>query len=121
MKAILCTAYGDAPLAFGDLPAPEPGAHEVLVDVHAAAVSFMDVLMTQGKYQMKPPLPYVPGSDAAGVVRAVGAGVTRFRVGDRVACGAWHGAWAEQMLANEDATTPVPPSVDFATAAALRY
>ena len=122
MKAILCTEFGDAaPLRFGDLPAPRPGPREVVVDVHAAAVSFMDVLMTQGKYQMKPPLPYVPGTDAAGVVSAVGSQVKRFRVGDRVACGSWHGAWAEQMLAPEDWASPIPAHVDFATAAAFRY
>jgi NADPH:quinone reductase len=122
MKAILCTEYGEnAALRFGDLPAPAPGPREIVVDVHAAAVSFMDLLMTQGKYQMKPPLPYVPGTDAAGIVKAVGSDVTRLRVGDRVACGAWFGAWAEQMLAPEDWAAPLPPQVDFATAASLRY
>src|SRR5262245_14305778 len=122
MKAILCTEYGEnAALKFGDLPAPQPGAREIVVDVHAAAVSFMDLLMTQGRYQMKPPLPYVPGTDAAGMVSAVGSEVTRFRVGDRVSCGNWHGAWAEQMLAREDWAAPLPAQVDFATAAALRY
>ena len=122
MKAILCTEYGEnAALRFGDLPAPLPGPREIVVDVHSAAVSFMDVLMMQGKYQMKPPLPYAPGTDAAGVVCAVGSEVTRFRVGDRVACGSWHGAWAEQMLASEDWAVPLPRQVDFATGAAFRY
>jgi NADPH:quinone reductase len=122
MKAVLCTEYAEhAALRFGDVPAPQPGPRELVVDVHMAAVSFMDVLMTQGKYQMKPALPYVPGSDAAGIVSAVGSEVTRFRVGDRVACGNWHGAWAEQMLAPEDWAAPIPMQVDFATAAALRY
>src|SRR6478735_2579545 len=98
MKAILCTEFGENPaLRFGDLPAPQPSPREIVVDVHATAVSFMDVLITRGKYQMKPPLPFVPGTDAAGIVSAVGSEVTRFRIGDRVACGHWHGAWAEQM------------------------
>ena len=122
MKAILCKEFGEnAALQFGELPPPRPGPHEIVVDVHAAAVSFMDVLMAQGRYQMKPQLPYAPGSDAAGVVSAVGPQVTRFRVGDRVACGHWYGAWAEQMLVPEDGATPLPAQVDFATAAAFRY
>jgi len=122
MKAILCTAFGtDGNLRFGELPDLAPGPREVVVDVHAAAVSFMDLLMAQGKYQMQPDLPYVPGTDAAGVVRAVGPGVTRLRVGDRVACGGWHGAWAEQMRVAEDAVVAVPPEVNFATAASIRY
>ena len=122
MKAILCTSFSDEPaLQIGDMPAPTPGPREVLIDVHAAAVAFMDLLMAQGKYQMRPPLPFVPGTDAAGVVRALGADVTRFRPGDRVTCGNWHGAWAEQMVSTEDSVSAVPDEVDFATAASLRY
>jgi NADPH2:quinone reductase len=122
MKALICDGFGDAmSLRFGDLPAPQPGARDIVVDVHAAAVSFMDALMLQGKYQLKPPLPYVPGTDAGGVVSAIGPEVTRFRVGDRVACGSWYGAWAEQMLVPEDSAVSLPPQISFATAAALRY
>lgn len=122
MKAILCTGFSEAPaLAFGDTALRTPQANELEIAVHAAAVSFMDLLMAQGRYQMRPPLPYVPGTDAAGVVTAVGANVTRFRVGDRVACGGWHGAWAERMVAPESHTVPLPHNVDFATAASLRY
>ena len=122
MKAILCTEYAEKPvLSFGEMPTPQPGPREIVVDVHAAAVSFMDLLMTQGKYQMKPPLPYAPGTDASGIVSAIGSGVTRFRVGDRVACGGWNGAWAEQMLASEDWASPMPEGMDFPTAAAFRY
>ena len=103
MNAILCTEYAEDPqLAFGDLPALKPGPREIVVDVQVAAVSFMDVLMTQGRYQMKPPLPYVPGTDAAGLVSAIGAEVSRVGVGDRVACSHWHGTWAEQRTVRED-------------------
>jgi len=122
MKAIHCTCFAEEPaLAIGEMPALQPRRDEVLVETHAAAVSFMDLLMAQGKYQMRPELPYVPGSDAAGIVVAVGERVTRFRVGDRVACGNWYGAWAEHMVAPEQQVTPVPDGVDFATAASLRY
>jgi NADPH2:quinone reductase len=122
MKAILCTGFADIPaFAFGDAPSRELKANEVEIAVHAAAVSFMDLLMAQGRYQLRPPLPYVPGTDAAGFVVAVGMDVTRFRVGDRVACGGWFGAWAERMVAPESHTVPVPEGVDFETAASLRY
>jgi NADPH2:quinone reductase len=122
MKAIRCTVFADEPaFSIGDMPDPQPKAGEVLVEPHAAAVNFMDLLMAQGKYQMRPTLPYVPGTDAAGLVVAVGEGVTRCRVGDRVACGYWHGAWAERMVVPEALVTPMPDGLDFATAAALRY
>jgi NADPH2:quinone reductase len=122
MKAIRCTRFAEEPVfAIGEMPDLQPKMDEVLVKTHAAAVSFMDLLMAQGKYQMRPELPYVPGSDAAGIVVAVGEGVTRLRAGDRVACGNWHGAWAEHMVAPEQHVTPVPDEVDFATAASLRY
>jgi NADPH2:quinone reductase len=122
MKAILCSRFADEPaLALGEMPDPQPQADGVLVEVHAAAVSFMDLLMAQGRYQMRPELPYVPGTDAAGVVLAVGDKVTRFRAGDRVACANWHGAWARRMVAPEHNVTLVPEHVEFATAASLRY
>jgi NADPH2:quinone reductase len=69
MKAVVCKAFdGPDALALDELPDPRPGAAEIVVDVHAAAVTFMDTLMVSGKYQMKPPLPFAPGSDAAGIV-----------------------------------------------------
>ena len=122
MQAVLCHAFGDpSAIRLGEIDAPRPKRGELLVDVHAAAVSFMDTLMTAGKYQMRPPLPYVPGSDAAGVVAAVGEGVTRFKPGDRVACGNWYGSYAEQMVCSEFGATALPPEVDFATGSAVRH
>lgn len=122
MKAILCTSFAEHPqLRIGETTAPTPGPHDVEIAVHAAAVSFMDLLMAQGRYQMRPELPYVPGTDAAGVVVSIGSDVTRFRIGDRVACGNWHGAWAERRVAPESGTVPLPAGVDFSTAAAVRY
>jgi len=122
MRAVICRDYADPPrLALGEATVREPAAGEVLVDVHAAAISFMDVLMARGLYQMRPPLPYTPGTDAAGVVRAVGAGVAHVRPGDRVACGNWTGAWAECMIAPAAQVLPLPPELDFATACTVRY
>ena len=122
MRAVLCDEFAERPqLRLDQGPALQPSAEEVLVDVHAAAVSFMDLLMAQGRYQMKPALPYVPGTDAAGIVRAVGSAVQGLLPGDRVVCGNWTGAWAEQMLAPASQVTLLPPSVDFATGCTVRY
>ncbi len=77
--------------------------------------------MVAGKYQMKPPTPFAPGTDAAGVVAAVGEGVTRFKPGDRVACGSWFGSYAEKMLALERTTVRLPDKVGFVTGSAIRH
>jgi NADPH2:quinone reductase len=123
MRAAVCHSFGAdlSGLAIGEIASPIPLPGEVLVDVHAASVTFMDVLMASGKYQMRPPLPYVPGTDAAGVVSAVGEGVTRFKAGDRVACGNWFGSWGEQMVAPESGTTLLPGDIDFATGSTVRH
>jgi NADPH2:quinone reductase len=114
MRAILCKAFkGIEALEFGEVAEPRPAANEVLVDVHAASVGYMDYLMSCGGYQMRPALPYVPGTDAAGVVLACGEKVTRFRPGDRVSCGNWTGAFAERMVARESSVALLPANVDF--------
>ena len=114
MRAILCNAFkGIDALGFAEIDAPRPAANEVLVDVHAASVSYMDYLMTTGGYQMRPELPYVPGTDAAGVVLACGEKVTRFKPGDRVGCGNWFGAFAERMVAKDTSVARLPGNVDF--------
>ena len=89
--------------------------------VHAASVSYMDYLMICGGYQMRPPLPYVPGTDAAGIVVAVGEDVDRFRPGDRVACEGWHGAFAERMSAKASRAALMPDSVDFVAGSTLLH
>lgn len=117
MRAILCTEFADPPrlsVAAQDCPAPSAG--QVRVRVQAAAVSFMDLLMVQGRYQMRPPLPFVPGTDAAGVIDAVGPDVTGLQPGNRVICSDWTGAWAEQRLVAESQITPVPGGLDLETA-----
>jgi NADPH2:quinone reductase len=122
MRAVICRRFdGIDALELGELADPVPGPDEVLVDVHAAALSFMDILMVAGRYQMKPALPFVPGSDAAGVVLAVGSGVERVRVGDRVACSHWYGGMAERMVAPESSVVKLPDSVDVEIGATVRY
>jgi NADPH2:quinone reductase len=114
VRAIVCNAFeGIKALSLADAAEPHPAAHEVLVDVHAASVSYMDYLMTCGGYQMRPTLPYIPGTDAAGVVVACGDRVTRFRPGDRVSCESWFGGFAERMVAKESSTISLPANVDF--------
>jgi NADPH:quinone reductase len=122
MRAVICRSFnGIDALEFGELADPLPGPGQVLVDVHAAALSFMDTLMVAGRYQMKPALPFVPGSDAAGVVLAVGDGVRHVQVGDRVACSHWHGGMAERMVAPERGVLKLPGGVGFEIGSTVRY
>ena len=122
MRAVVCNTFdGIAGLALGELADPVPGPGQVLVAVHAAALSFMDTLIVAGRYQMKPALPFVPGSDAAGVVLAVGDGVRSVRAGDRVACSDWHGGMAECMVAPERGVLKLPDGVGFEIGATVRY
>jgi NADPH2:quinone reductase len=122
MRAVLCTAFeGIKSLSIGETAAPRPKPDEVLIDVHAASVSYMDYLMISGGYQMRPPLPYVPGTDAAGVVVAIGSKVDRFRPGDRVTCGGWYGGFAEQMTAKAGRTSRLPDNVDFGVGSTLLH
>jgi NADPH:quinone reductase len=122
MRAVLCHSFdGVGALGIGEAAEPSPSDDEVLIDVHAAAVSYMDYLMICGGYQLRPPLPYVPGTDAAGVVVAVGRKVERFRPGDRVACGGWLGGFAERMTAKAMRTVHLPAKVDFALGSAVLH
>jgi NADPH2:quinone reductase len=114
MRGVLCNAFdGIKALTIGEAEEPRPRADEVLIDVHAASVSYMDYLMICGGYQMRPALPYIPGTDAAGVVVACGDQVTRFRRGDRVSCESWFGSFAERMVAKASMTARLPANVDF--------
>jgi NADPH2:quinone reductase len=109
---------GPASLRVDDVPEPTPGAGEVLLRVKAAAVNFPDVLLTRGKYQFKPEPPFSPGGEAAGVVEAVGAGVTSVAPGDRVAATLLYGAFAEKIVVPELATAKLPDAVGFEVGAA---
>ena len=98
MKAVLCKQYGPPEsLTFEELPSPKAGPGEVVVAVKAASVNFPDVLIIQNKYQFKPPLPFSPGSELAGVVKEVGTGVASVKPGDRVIAFTTYGAFAEEV------------------------
>jgi NADPH:quinone reductase len=120
VKAILCQAYGPPEsLVVADVPPPVAGAGEVVVSMKAASLNFPDVLIIQGKYQVKPPLPFSPGSEMAGIVKAVGEGVTRVKPGDRVMAFTTYGAFAEEVKTDADRLTPIPEAMDFANASAF--
>lgn len=120
MKAILCKSWGlPDTLVVEDLPEVVPGPGQVAIDVHAAGVNFPDVLIIQNKYQSKPALPFTPGSELAGVVRAVGEGVTNFKAGDKVLAFVSQGAFAQQIAVAAQAVMPMPSGLDFDTAAAI--
>ncbi len=120
MKAVLCKNYGPPEsLVLEDIAAPVAGPAEVLVDVHASALNFPDVLMIEGKYQSQPPMPFSPGGEIAGIVAAVGTGVSRFSVGDRVFGGTGFGGFAEQIAVNERALRSMPESMSFVQASGI--
>ena len=106
-------------LRWQELPTPVPKAGEVLVEIKAASLNFPDLLIVQNKYQFKPPLPFVPGSEFAGVVQAVGDGVTRLQVGQHIACLSGTGGFATHTIAPADLCMPLPAGFPFVDAAAF--
>jgi NADPH2:quinone reductase len=120
VKAILCKAYGPPDsLVVEDIPSPVAGPGEVVVSVKTASVNFPDVLIIQNKYQLKPPLPFSPGSELAGVVKSVGDGVTRWKPGDPVMAITGYGAFAEEVKVDVNRLLPIPGGMDFVSAAAF--
>ena len=120
MKAVLCKTLGPAhDLVLDEVPRPVPKINELLLDVHAAGVNFPDTLIIEGKYQFKPPMPFSPGGEAAGVVAAVGDKAGSFKVGDRVMALTGWGAFAEQVAVPGYNVLPIPATMDFTTAAAF--
>ena len=120
MKAVVCKAWGlPETLVIEELPDLSPAAGEVVIDIMAAAVNFPDVLIIQNKYQFKPALPFTPGNELAGTVRAVGAGVSQYKVGDRVFAFVPQGAFAQQVAVAADAVILMAPGMDFDIAAAI--
>ena len=120
MHAWLCeNPVGVDAVTWKEMPTPAPGAGEVLIEIKAASLNFPDILIVQNKYQVKPPLPFVPGSEYAGVVQAVGAGVTHLKVGQPVACLSGTGGFATHTLAPAERCMPLPPGFPFVDAAAF--
>ncbi|GAB5099789.1 NADPH:quinone oxidoreductase family protein [Caballeronia sp. HLA56] len=120
MRAVRCNQHGlPDTLTVETLPDLHPEAGEIVIDVKAASVNFPDVLIIQNKYQFKPPLPFTPGAELAGIVREVGAGVTRVKPGMRVAAYTAQGAFAQQARARETDCVVLPDDVDLALAAAF--
>jgi len=109
---------GPSALRVDEVPEPSIAAGHVLIEVKACGVNFPDVLLSRGLYQFKPPTPFTPGGEAAGIVTAIGAGVTNVAVGDRVAATLLHGAFAERICVPELAVVKLPDAVGFEVGAA---
>jgi NADPH2:quinone reductase len=122
MQAWLCeTLDGAEALHWRDLPTPEPGAGEVRIAIRAASLNFPDLLIVLGKYQFKPPLPFVPGAEFAGIVEAVGEGVSHLRPGMPVAALAGTGGFGTHAIVNASRVLPLPPGFALEDAAAFAF
>jgi NADPH2:quinone reductase len=120
MQAWLCeNPIGVDALTWKELPTPQPGEGEVLVEIRAASLNFPDLLIVQNKYQIKPPLPFVPGSEYAGVVQAVGEGVKHLQAGQNVACLSGTGGFGTHTLAPAALCMPLPAGFSHVDAAAF--
>ena len=120
MRAVMCRAWGEVgDLTVDNVPAPTPGPGEVLIEVRATSVNYADSLLVAGRYQTKPPLPFSPGLETAGVVAGCGAGVARFAPGDRVMAVLPYGGLAEFAIAPEAETFAIPAGMGFDEAGAF--
>src|SRR2546426_9923701 len=120
MRAVICRAWGEVDdLRVEEVSAPTPGPDDVLIAVKATAVNYADALMTAGRYQTKPDLPFSPGLETAGVVAACGQRVTRLKPGDRVMAILAYGGLPEMGRAQAAGTLPMPPRGSFGEGRAL--
>jgi NADPH2:quinone reductase len=120
MRAVVVREFGGIENAsLANMPKPAPKAGEVLIEVRAVSVNFVDLVMMGGTYQFKPPLPFVPGKLPVGVVRAIGEGVTRFKVDDHALLMAESAGFAEFAVMPEGQCIKLPPSLPFEEAAAM--
>src|SRR5712664_2481290 len=120
MRALLCREYGPIErLRVEEVPSTRPGPNEVVVEVKASSLNFPDALLVQGLYQVKPPLPFSPGMELAGIVKEVGAAVRGVAPGDRVVASPGRGGFAQECLVAADRVSPLPPGMDFETGSAF--
>jgi NADPH2:quinone reductase len=120
MRAVICRAWGPVDeLKLEDVAPPAPGRGQLVIDVKATGVNYADAIMVAGSYQTRPPFPFSPGLETAGVVTRCGEGVTRFRTGDRVMAILAHGGFAEQALADEVETFAIPDAMPWDDAGAF--
>ena len=120
MKAILCSKYcSPDDLVLSDIPDPVAGADEVVIAIKAAALNFFDLLMIQGKYQVKPPFPFSPAAEIAGVIDSVGAGVTDLKPGDRVAASCGHNGARQKLAVPASSVVKIPDSLAYDRAAGV--
>jgi len=120
MRAMMASQWGEpADLELMEVADPEPGPRQVAIDVRASACNFFDILMVQGKYQVRPPLPFAPGGEVAGIVRAVGPGVEHIAPGDRVFAMLGWGGYASVAVAPADSVFRMPESMSFEHGAAF--
>lgn len=120
MKAVLCKAFGSIDdLVVEERESPKPAKGQIVISVKSCGVNFPDILITQGKYQFKPQLPFSPGGEVAGIVKEVGEGVSHVKVGDSVLAGTMYGGFAEEVLCDAHLAFPIPPGMDFVTASAI--
>jgi NADPH:quinone reductase len=120
MRAVICRAWGPVDdLQLADVPSPTPGPGQLVIDVKATGVNYADSIMVAGRYQTRPPLPFSPGLETAGIVTRCGDGVTRFKPGDRVMAILAYGGFAEQAVADEAETSAIPDAMPFDLAGAF--
>ena len=120
INTIVCREFGPPEaLEHVSVDAPTPGPNQVVVQIQAAGVGFVDGLMIQGLYQVKPPLPYYPGSEFAGIIKSIGASVSEYSVGDRVMGMANAGAFSDEVVVSPRSIVRIPDSLDMATAAGM--
>ena len=120
MRAVICRAFGPyTDLTVEEVASPTPKRGELLLEVRAAGVNFMDALVVEGKYQVKPPFPFSPGAEVAGVIRALGPDTTGPKPGTRVLATAFHGGYAEQVVVPADQAFAIPDALGDAAAAGM--